>query len=925
MFQAHIEVVGHSKPSTFADFYVIRGANQALLCKNTSEDMKLLQVGVEVNALKLQTENRLKAEFPCIPGECIKLDIDNSVKPTRNPNWRIPLAFEDSVNEEFDQMEQLGIIEAAPETSEWMSPAEVIVQHSNKHRIVIDMRQANKAIRIAHHPMPEISKFHRRLSRSRYFTKLDLKSAYHHVLLHPKSRYITTFMTSKGPRRFTRLMFGMNTAPEIFQRIMESILRDCEGIVVYLDDILICAETLEELEIRTNKVLEALKRNNLTLNEEKCQYNLEEVDFLGFHLDKNGMRPSEDKIKAIKSFREPSNVAELRSFLGLATHLSPYIENYASLTEPLWKLLRKNNDFKWTQDQTSAFGRLKNIIENNIRAQGFFQMGEKTKLYTDASPFGLGAVLVQVRSDNKEQIVAFASKSLNDIERRYPQTQREAFAVVWAVEKFYYYLLGSKFTILTDHQALEFIYNGKYRDGKRAITRAEGWALRLDAYDFTIEYVKGEKNIADPLSRLATECEETFKEKNQMFEIANIDLRLNTLMSSTSALTLSEIKKETELDEEMKALIHSSKTGEWTKELQRYQAFEQEIHVTDGFILRGTRIILPKSLRLRAIKIAHIGHPGATTMKRTLRERVWWSGIDSDIDNFKKNCLGCTQVARDDPPEPMKRTELPQNPFDFIAIDFYTPKELGATVLVVTDYYSRYIFCIPITTNDTQRTCDALESIFFNFGNPVRMKADNGSPFQGADFQNWCEERAIKLVHSIPYWAQQNGQVERVMPNLTRALTIGKQEGKPWRQTIKEFTRAYNHHPHSVTGKTPANLMFNREVRFLLPNWSSEYYRFDDEMRDLDKTRKFNAKESEDQRRHAKESDIQVKDYVMIHSKETGKLKPNFDKAQYEVIEREGSALTLKGPDGNITKRNVAHVKKRPSEQNETQQPTESQ
>lgn len=920
-FRAWTEVVDHKKPKSFLQFFVVRNASSALLGKSAAEEMKLLKVGVEVNAIA-QNDIRDKEEgvkqFPKIPGLQIKLDIDKEVVPSQVPNYRVPLALEESVNERLVEMERLGIIENAPETSRWISPMEIVMKGTKDYRIVIDMRKPNKAIRRAHYPLPQLKQFHPRLEGAKHFTKLDISSAYFHLELHPGSREVTTFMTSQGLKRYTRLMFGVNAAPEIFQRTMDSLFRRCKGVINFMDDFLVFGRTKQELEERVQEVLKIMNNNRLTLNKEKCKFGLTEVEFLGYTLNGKGIRPSKEKIVAIEECREPKSAAELRSFLGLVTFVSPFIRDFSTITEPLRKMLRSNELKEWSAEQSEAFEKLKKRVRDNVDTQGFFELGATTKLYTDASPVGLGAVLVQQRRDGSEQIIAFASKSLTETERRYPQTQREALALVWAIEKFYYYLLGHTFTVLTDHQALEYIYNGKYRDGKRAVTRAEGWALRLSAYDFKVQYIAGEKNIADPLSRLVVSSDEAYKEANEMYELGSVSLKLNAIGEESEAITIDKIRETSLIDEEIQAVMKAILDEEWTAEVKHFQAFAQELHVMNEILLRGERMVLPKSLRQQAIRIAHIGHPGVVRMKRALREKVWWPRIDGEVDNFAKKCLGCTVVARDDPPEPMSRTEMPKQPWDFIAIDFYTPKELEAIVLVVVDYYTRYVHCVPIPRNDAGKTIEALEKIFNVFGYPKRLKADNGPPFQGKEFSEWCRSKGIILVHSIPYWAQQNGMVERMMKNITRALSIGKVEGRPWRQSLSNFAVAYNKTPHSTTGIAPSDMMFNRAVRGLLPGWEREVYRFDEEMRDQEAERKFKGKLTADGKRHARQSGIRVG--VLIHSRETGKLKPNFDSTPYEVIKRVGGALTLRNKEGKVAERYVAQVKKQWLQSDDTEE-----
>lgn len=289
-------------------------------------------------------------------------------------------------------------------------------------------------------------------------------------------------------------------------------------------------------------MLEIFRVNNLTLNSSKCKYDKTEVTFLGHVLDKYGFHIEEVKIGAIQKFRRPTTASELRSFLGLASFISPYIRNFANISNPLWSLAGTKL-WNWGESQEKAFLDLKEQIIRCTVTLGYFSEHEDTILYTDASPNAVGAVLVQEGAGKNPRIISFASKALSETEKKYPQNQREALGAVWAVEHFSYFLLGRHFTLRTDATGVAFIFNRSRENTKRALTRADGWALRLSPHSYTIEYVKGGDNIADPSSRLYQGSDEPFDENSSPWEIAHIE------PSVTNFLTENEIKRFTEEDE----------------------------------------------------------------------------------------------------------------------------------------------------------------------------------------------------------------------------------------------------------------------------------------------------------------------------------------------------------------------------------------
>lgn len=242
-------------------------------------------------------------------------------------------------------------------------------------------------------------------------------------------------------------MFGISCAPEVFQKVMESVVAGLSGVIVYLDDVVVHGKTQNEHDERLNALLRRLSEYGVLLNDKKCLYNVRSLEFLGHELSVDGIRPTESRIDAVQRFREPQNVSELRSFLGLVCYVGRFIPDLATRTDSLRQLLRSGVQFKWTEKEQTDFEGIKAAI-CKIDYLGFFNPSDRTKLIADASPTGLGAVLLQEDSHRRIKVIAYASKSLTDVEKKYFQTEREALSLVWSVEKFKLYLQGTKFTLL---------------------------------------------------------------------------------------------------------------------------------------------------------------------------------------------------------------------------------------------------------------------------------------------------------------------------------------------------------------------------------------------------------------------------------------------------------------------------------------------
>jgi hypothetical protein len=224
-------------------------------------------------------------------------------------------------------------------------------------------------------------------------------------------------------------------------------------------------------DCRLERVLQTFQEKGLTLNKSKCKFNAKEIEFLGHKISAEGIRPTENNVQAVKEFRAPENVSEVRSFLGLTNFVSKFINDYSSVTEPLRYLTRKGIPFTWGKEQAAAFAKLKELISGDL-VLDFYDMTAPLQVIVDASPVGLGAVMVQLKSEGP-RVVKYISKALTEVEKRYSQTEKEALAIVWACEKLHLYLYGREFYLITDHQPLEIIYGPRSRPS----ARIERWVL----------------------------------------------------------------------------------------------------------------------------------------------------------------------------------------------------------------------------------------------------------------------------------------------------------------------------------------------------------------------------------------------------------------------------------------------------------------
>ncbi|KAK2578707.1 hypothetical protein KPH14_012663 [Odynerus spinipes] len=877
-----------------ANFVVLKGRGRAIIGYRTATDLGILKIGCDINEMTLEEDNELGK----LKNFKLMLPIDRTYPPIAQPMRRLPFKVHDKINEQIQKLLKLDIIEKVEGPTEWVSPVVPVIKKNSEVRLCIDMRRANEAIVRERYPLPVLDEVLDVVRGCEYFSTLDVKSAYHQIELHEDCRDITTFVTEAGLFRYKRLMFGINCAPEIFQRIMRSTLDGCEGVTNFIDDIIVCGRTKEEHDKRLKRVLEVLKEKGLTLNKEKCVLGKKEIVFLGFRISGKGYHPLESKVEAVNNFRKPKTAEEIRSFLGLVNFCAAFIPNLATISEPLRRLTRKNVPFAWNKEQENAFEKLKASL-TNAETLGIFDINARTRVIANASPVGLGCVLTQMDKTGQWRVINYASRSLSECERRYSQTEKEALALVYACERFYIWLFGIEFELVTDHKALECIFTPRSKPN----ARIERWVLRLQSFKYKVVYETGKSNIADALSRLGA---------IKRGKGGNNDEYIAWLAKEVTprAMTMEEIELESGKDRVLTEVRRAIETGNWNLlKDTRFFLFKDELCVFKNVLLKGTRIIIPGSLKRRVLELAHEGHPGIVTMKHRLRSKVWWDGIDRDAEKMVKSCRGCQLVRELAEPSPVKRNSLPEGPWESLAMDLMGPLPSGENILVITYYYSRYFEVVILTTITAKVIKKHLFEIFARHGFPKSVVCDNGRQFTDAELKTWLEASGVKISHTAPLWPQANGEVERQNRSILKRLRIAHAEGKDWKEELLEVLLMYRSTPHSVTGVSPAELLFKKKLKTKLPEMESSGF-VEEEVREKDAWRKEKGRQYYNKVHHAKESCIKPGDEVLVRAQKKNKLSTNFGSEEFKVTGRVGNTVTLKSRDGKEYQRNVSHVQK---------------
>ena len=425
--------------------YVIKGQQHALLSGSARSRLGLVARLYNVTPAKPD----FVKEFPTLFKGLGKLSEPYSIKlrPGIQPMSiytarKIAHPLLTKVKTEIDRMLAEGVICPVDGPTDWCSGIVVVPKPNDTVRICVDLTALNKAVLREVHPLRSVDEDLARLSGSTVFTKLDAKSGFWQMPLEPESRLLTTFLTPFGRFCMNLLPFGISSAPEIFQRRMTSILKNIDGVICHMDDILVHASTQQTHDDRVRAVLSRLREAGLTLKE-KCEFSKGSVRFLGHIIDGQG----------ILNFPAPANVPELQRFLGMVNQLAKFTPELASQTEPLRQLLKRDSLWSWDHPQKGAFKQIKQSL-TSTPILAHYCMGRESIIAADASNAGLGAVLLQRQPDGSRRPVSYISRSLTAAEKNYAVIEKEALAATWASERFSEYILGAPFTIETDHKPL---------------------------------------------------------------------------------------------------------------------------------------------------------------------------------------------------------------------------------------------------------------------------------------------------------------------------------------------------------------------------------------------------------------------------------------------------------------------------------------
>ena len=768
--------------------------------------------------------------------ETVKMKIDTGThSPIKMRPYRTPIHKRKVVEEAVREMQDAGIVERS--RSPWSFPIVVVDKKDGGHRFCVDFRALNAVTKPLAFPLPLIDDLLALLGEAKYFTTLDLRSGYWQVAMNEEDREKAAFTCHMGLYQFRVMPFGLAGAPGVFQQLMSIVLEDMEKFAMaYLDDILVFSKSPEEHFRHLQSVFDRLKKHGLKLKLPKCQFLKEETKYLGFIINKDGVKPDLDKVEVIRAMPEPKTVRQVRGFIGAIGYYRRFIPAFSRIATPLIQLTKKYARFKWTEECQRSFDCLKEQL-TAIPLLTYPDLNRPMVLYTDASEQCIGACLTQpcpekegpVPGIPEEVPVYFLSHRLSPTQQRWPVIEREAYAIVYALQKLDYYLNGATFTIKTDHRPLQYLFEADWTNKK-----IQQWALKLNGYNCKIEYLAGKENTcADLLSRIPQQLEAEPIEVSP--EVSDKAFQVNVLDSSKleGRVALEEeeegpsklvdphwtaVIRECQKDPEIEAIRKKIEAGDPSGKFILDD--EMVYYVNERGGETNPRLYVPIGLRKEVLEACHegMGHMGVDKTHDLISRRYFWPGLYGEVNTYVAGCITCQARSSRQDRAPLEEMDVPAYPFEKVSLDIsgpYGETQRGNLYIVsFVDWLTNWPEAFAVPDKKAQTVAKLLLSeIFPRYGAPRQLVTDNGPENLNKIMQETVEKLRIKHITTSPYHPQSNAKVERFhrfLGDILAKLTEGN-TGE-WDIHLNQALAAVRFSINETSRFSPYFMIYGRDV-----------------------------------------------------------------------------------------------------------------
>lgn len=791
-----------STPTALADipFLSLRPDEGALLSNDEKDKLsRLLEDNRDIFALG--GEPTPFAEHCIDTGDHVPISV---------PPYRMAPGKREVLKLELNKLLDAGVIEECE--SPWSAPVVLVPKKDGGVRLCVDYRGLNAVTKADSYPLPRMDDLLHSTKRTYYMSTMDLRAGYHQVKVRDADRDKTAFVTPFGTFRYLSMSFGLRNAPATFQRLIDRFRSGLPNVqlLAYLDDLIILSETFDSHLSDLQAVFDRLRLYKLRANRGKCTFFSPHVKYLGHVITNRGIEVDPEKTSAITNRAEPRNCREVVSFLQTCSWYRRFIPNFAEVSRPLSELTKKSAVFRWEKRQQDAFIELKSLLTT----APILRQSDETKPYilrTDSSSYAIGAVLLQGEGTD-EHPVEYASRLLTSSERNWSTTEREALAIVWALERFRGYIEGCSVTISSDHQPLKWLMSLKSPSGRLA-----RWALLIQGYNAKIEYLPGRCNVvADTLSRPPQEPDTVDAVKISLVEI------------TIPGFSATDLRKEQLKDPDLAKIVESFEDvqsdafSRWT---------ERGFILSNGILYRYSseddldeaQLVIPSHERDHIMREYHdkdtAAHYGAERTYQRIARRYYWTGMRRYITEYVKRCPECQRYkASNQKPAGLVQTPIYNQRFEVLAIDLFGPlPEVDAGekwIFIVEDTSSKWVELFALKRAGAEECAKVLiDEVFLRYGLPRKIVSDNGTQFISAIMQKVCFCFDIKQSFTPVYHPQAN-MVERknrdLKPRL--AILVGNSH-KTWVEKLPAIRFAMNTAHGETIGSTAAYLTFGRELR----------------------------------------------------------------------------------------------------------------
>lgn len=687
--------------------------------------------------------------------------------------------------------------------SSFASPMILVKKKDGSDRMCIDYRALNKLIEKDRYPLPLIEDQIDRLGNSKFYISIDMKNGFYQIPVSSNSTKYTAFVTPDGHYEFLKMPFGICNGPSVFQRAITKAVYHLKFLLVYIDDILIPFNTIEQGLDYLEQTVSALNSSGFTINIKKCKFFVDSIEYLGRHISRDGVRPSETKVSALAYSPVPSNIKQVRQFMGLSSYFRRFIPDFASRTACITKLTKANQKWEWGPEQDLA----RNYVINHLISKPLltiFNPELPTELHTDASSIGFGAILLQ-KIDNTNKVVAYYSKRTSPTESRYCSYDLETLAIYNALKYFRVYLLGIQFTIITDCNAI------KSTMSKRDISpRVARWWTYMQDFQFNIQYKKGKFiSHVDFLSR--NPVDPSFSTRGCSLPEVNI-IEASQNNNPDSWLKIAQTN-----DSETQTLISRLASGD--VDSNQYLMLNDLLHYKTSPDAEP-KLFVPKGYRLSILKLYHdeTCHAGFDKVFHKIRQHFWFPGMAVFIKKYILHCLICTEKKGCAGPKqgllhPIDKTAIP---FHTIHLDCTGPFTMTTEgfrhILLLVDGFTKFCLLRPLKALNAGELIPIIRETITMFGTPSLVITDRGTNFSSNQIRYLFRELNVEHHMIATGTPRSNGQVERYVSTVINMLSTICNNQSEWSSKLPKVQLSINTTIQKSTGFSPLRLLIGVEA-----------------------------------------------------------------------------------------------------------------